>query len=384
MRRFRLEHWLKTSLWVVPVLFILGGIALSLITTSIDDGDMIPESVTGDTTAAMQILYLIAFAMLTLTGLVLSLLVLVVQLAMGSFSPRIVRQILQDRPSQVALGLFAGTFSHALPSMRAIRTTPDGGTVPGLAVLIAIVLVLSCIATLVWYLNHIGQSLRAAALVGWVAHDTLKTLDRVYPGSGTAADPDPGFVSAPHGGVVFTIDHDRLILLATKADCRFELLWAVGDFVPKGASIVRIVGDPSGISHRAVSRAIVTGPERTMNQDVAYGLRMLVDIAEHSLSGGPLDDPTTAVQSIDRIHDILRQIAQRPLHDGRYEDRDGTLRLTVPTMHWEGYVRPRSTRSGRPARDHPRSSGACGQRWRICSPSRSPSGERRSSTSWPC
>ncbi|MBG6225427.1 putative membrane protein [Arthrobacter sp. CAN_A2] len=339
MRRFRLEHWLKTSLWVVPVLFILAGIALSLITTSIDDGGMIPQSVTGDTTAAMQILYLIAFSMLTLTGLVLSLLVLVVQLAMGSFSPRIVRQILQDRPSQIALGLFAGTFSHALLSIRAIKTTPDGGTVPGLAVLIAIVLVLTCIATLVWYLNHIGQSLRAAALVGWVARDTMKTLDRVYPGSGTTADADPGLVSSPNGGVIFTIDHDRLTLLATKADCQFELLWAVGDFVPRGAPLVRIVGDPSGISHGAVSRAVATGPERTMNQDVAYGVRMLVDIAERSLSAGPFDDPTTALQSIDRLHDILRQIARRPLHSGRYEDRDGTLRLTVPTMHWDGYVR---------------------------------------------
>jgi uncharacterized membrane protein len=88
VRRFRVGHYLKTSLWVMSLLFILAGIALSLVTTSVDDGTLVPRSISGDTIAALQILYLIAFAILTLTGLVLSLLVVAVQLAMGTSSPR--------------------------------------------------------------------------------------------------------------------------------------------------------------------------------------------------------------------------------------------------------------------------------------------------------
>ncbi len=76
-----------------------------------------------------------------------------------------------------------------------------------------------------------------------------------------------------------------------------------------------------------------------MNQDVAYGVRMLVDIAERSLAAGPFDDPTTAVQAIARLHDILRQLIGRPLHSGRHHDANGTLRLLAPSMRWEGYVR---------------------------------------------
>lgn len=339
MQRFRWQHWLKTSMWVIPVLFVLGGIASSLITTLIDPvGDLVPQAIVGDPTAAMQILYLTSFAMLTLTGLVLSLLVLIVQLAMGSFSPRIVRQILQDRPSQCAIGLFAGTFTHALLSMRAIRTTPDGGTVPGLAVLTGIVLVVSCLVTLVWYLNHVGQSLRVAALVGWVADDTFDTLDAIYPDSGT----DPGMgeelIAATHGGVVFDIDHEGLVELARRGECRLDVLWPVGDFVPTGAALVRIQGELGRLDRTKVARCIVLGPERTLNQDVAYGIRMLVDIAEGALASGPFDDPTTAVQAIDRLHDILRQVVRRPLHSGEYTDAAGALRLTVPTLQWEGFV----------------------------------------------
>jgi uncharacterized membrane protein len=337
MRRFRLGHYVKTSLWFVPLLCVLAGIALSLTTTAIDDGTLLSWDVTGDPSAALQILYLIAFSMLTLTGLVLSLLVVAVQLAMGTFSPRIVRQILQDRPSQLAIGLFAGTFTHALLAMRAVRTSGDQ-SVPGLAVVIAIVLVLSCIGTLIWYLNHITQSLRTAALVGWVADDTITALDHNYPNQGADVDYGPDVIPAPRHGVIFEIGHDRLVALAQRAGCSLELLWSVGDFVPTGAPLARVVGEPTALSWTSVTSCIVVGPERTLNQDVAYGVRMLVDIAERSLSAGPFSDPTTAVQAIDRLHDILRQIARRPLHSGSYEDSAGTVRLLVPTLTWDGFV----------------------------------------------
>lgn len=339
MRRFRLAHHLKTSLWSLPLVFVLVGVALSMVSTSIDDGSMVPQHVSGDPTAALQILYLIAFSMLTLTGLVLSLVVVVVQLAMGVFSPRIVRQILQDRPSQCAIGLFAGTFAHAILSIRAIDTTPEGGTVPGLAVLIAYVLVLACIGTLIWYVNHIGQALRVAALVGWVSRDTLRTLDTMLPDSGPAQESDPNLLITGQAGVIFMIDHARLVDLATSADCRLDMLWPVGDFVPTGSALMRVSGDPGQLSPRAAVNMVAIGPERTLNQDVAYGIRMLVDIAQRSLAAGPLDDPTTAVQAIDRLHDILRQIVRRPLHSGEYHDAAGVLRLFVPTLRWEGYVR---------------------------------------------
>jgi uncharacterized membrane protein len=339
VRRFRVGHHLKTSLWVVPLLFVIGGIGLSLITTSIDDGGLISQSVTGDPHAALQILYLISFAMLTLTGLVLSLLVVAVQLAMGTFSPRIVRQILQDRPSQSAIGLFAGTFAFSLLSMRAVHTTSAGGTVPGLAVLVAIALVVCCIGTLVWYLNHIAQSLRTAALVAWVAKDTITTLDRVYPADGSEPELAPDLVPAPRSGVIFKIGYDRLVSLAERADCRLDLLWGVGDFVPVASPLVRVVGEPVRLAHADIIRCIALGPERTLNEDVAYGIRMLVDIAERTLSSGPFEDPTTTVQAIDRLHEILRQIARRPMHSGEHRDASGVVRVRVPTLQWDGFVR---------------------------------------------
>jgi uncharacterized membrane protein len=110
----------------------------------------------------------------------------------------------------------------------------------------------------------------------------------------------------------------------------------IGDFVPASAPLFDVRGNPRELDRPKVRAAIALGPERTLNQDVAYGFRMLVDIAERSLSD-PFD-PTTAVQAIDRLHDCLRQLACRPFPSGEYRDKDGTLRLEVSHITWEGYV----------------------------------------------
>lgn len=75
--------------------------------------------------------------------------------------------------------------------------------------------------------------------------------------------------------------------------------------------------------------------ERTLDQDVAFGLRMLVDMGAKAIAESPYADPTTTVQVIDRIHDIMRQLATLELPDGVSRDDRGTVRLVVPSMDWQ-------------------------------------------------
>jgi len=114
---------------------------------------------------------------------------------------------------------------------------------------------------------------------------------------------------------------------------------AIGEFVPSGAPLFAINGDPANVNHRDVTDAIVLTLERTLGEDVAYGLRLLVDIAERSLADSALQDPTTTVQPIDRLHDCLRQTAPRPFPDGTYADELGQTRLILRVMDWDAYVR---------------------------------------------
>jgi len=343
MVRLRFLMHLRGSLWCVPVLCVLVGAAISLGTIALDrlfDYGAIPNDLVGDSNAARTILQTIATSMVSLTALVLTITMVVVQLAMGQFSPRIVQRILRDKPSQFAIGLFIATFVHAILTLREVSSSGEGGGhVPGIAVLTGYLLVLASIVVLVIYVQHIGLALRVSALVELVGHDTRELIDKLYTDKGAPApEPDERVVRARRSGVVTAIGYEMLVEEALRADCVLELVPALGDFVPADAPLYLVHGDPHDLDEDALHRALVLKLEPTLDRDVGYGIRMLVDIAERSLSESPFQDPTTAVQAIDRIHDILRQLARRPFPDGRHHDQAGELRLVVPVPAWEDYV----------------------------------------------
>ena len=322
---------------------VVAGIVLSLGTLTIDRAvgfDMIPRWVTGDPDAALGILTTIAVSMVSLATLVLTITMVVVQLAMGQFSPRIVQTFLRDKPSQLAVGLFVATFAHAMLAMREVGFEGDG-QVPGVAIVVSYVLVLTSIAMLVLYVDHIGRSLRVSALIELVGVDTRRLLDEHYPDplpSLPSRSADQAVIASPRSGVVTAVDRDRLMELAVAGDCVLHVVAAVGSFVPAGAPLVRIDDESAVLDRTAVTDAFVLSLERTLDEDVAYGFRMLVDVAERALSESPFVDPTTAVQSIDRLHDGLRQLAVKSIPDGRHRDHTGRLRLTIPFMDWDAFV----------------------------------------------
>ena len=342
MRTYKLLISIRTSLWFVPVMFVVGGVLLSVGTIAIDrhyDYKLIPRSIVGGPDAAVAILSTVAASMVSMASIVLTITMVVVQLAMGQFSPRIVQRLLQDKPSQIAIGLFVATFAHAIVALHEVTSNGDGtGNVPGLAVITAFVLVIVSIAVLIIYVHHIGRSLRVSSLIELVGKQTRKLLDEVYPDRGEQMQLDAHVITARRSGVVTAIAHKTLVEAATDGNCILELLPALGEFVPAGAVLFEVHGSPATVDEDRVLGGIALALERSLDNDVAYGLRLLVDIAERSLSDSPYQDPTTAVQAIDRLHDCMRQLAPRPLCDGLYRDAAGDVRLIEPVMDWEAYV----------------------------------------------
>src|SRR5688572_32757523 len=175
---------MSTGLWFVPLMCVLAGVGLSIGTIAIDkayDYRLVSQSISGGPDAASAILTTVAASMVSLAALVLTITMVVVQLAMGQFSPRIVQRILRDKPSQLAIGLFVATFVHSILAVREVTNNGDGtGRVPGISLLTAFLLVLVSIAVLVVYVHHIGQALRVSALIELVGDETRTLLNRRY------------------------------------------------------------------------------------------------------------------------------------------------------------------------------------------------------------
>jgi uncharacterized membrane protein len=350
MSRLRLQRFVRSSMWLPPLGCLLAGAVLAVAALALDRAtgyDLVPRSLTGTPSDAQTILSTFAGALVSLTTLVLTVTLVAVQLAMGQFSPRIVGALLADRWSQLAIGLFGASFLVSVLTLREIRGS-DTGSVPGVSMLLSYVLMLGSIVVLVLYVHHAGQGLRVAGLIDLVGDRSRDVIVREHGERPVATDDARGIVAARPGNVV-RVDRPALVAAARRADCVLELVPLVGDFVVGGAPLLRVHpgsrsaagadDDPAGRLRGAdVTRHVLLGAERVHTEDLAYGFRKLVDIAVRSIAQ-PFEDPTTAVQALHRLHDLLRQIAPRPLPRGEHRDQDGVVRLVERTVTWEGYVR---------------------------------------------
>jgi uncharacterized membrane protein len=119
-------------------------------------------------------------------------------------------------------------------------------------------------------------------------------------------------------------------------DLLIAVLPRVGDFVPLGAPLVQLWG-AADVSEVQAERWVVLAHERTPRKDAAFGFRQLVDIAVRALSPG-VNDPTTAVEVLDRLHDLLRALVQRDIPEPVRMDESGQLRLVLPRPDFADYV----------------------------------------------
>jgi uncharacterized membrane protein len=347
----RLRSWLESlraRLWLIPAAFASGAAILAWLLVSVDRS-LAPDLegafvFGGGPESARSILSTIAAAMLTFTGLVFSVTMLVLQLASSQLSPRVTRTFLRDRKNQAVLGVFVATFLYALLVLREVRSTPDAEFVPSVATWLAFVLLLASVGAFIFYIDHMAHAMRVSTVVASVADETRAALDRTFPepvgGEPPPALPVPTVTAVipaeDRPGTVQGVDLDRLVEIAREADAVIELAVVPGDAIPGGGTLARIRGGGS-VDPAAVRGAIVVADERTMDQDPLFGVRQLVDIAARALSPG-VNDPTTARLVIDRLHDLLRLLAGRAIPPDQRVDDGGELRLLVPRPDWAAYV----------------------------------------------
>jgi uncharacterized membrane protein len=164
----------------------------------------------------------------------------------------------------------------------------------------------------------------------------------VQPASETGAPEQamPRSQTLRHTGAPRTVsqlDIKSLVEQAQRAQGVIVMVCAVGDTLVEGEILLEVRGARCILPERDLLKAIHLAKERTFDQDPKYPIRLLVDIAIKALSPA-VNDPTTAVQTIDQIEDLLRRLGQSELDVGRIHDASGTLRLVFPVPTWEDYL----------------------------------------------
>jgi len=347
----RLRKDLKESLWIVPALFAVLGVALAQIDLAFLDGHVSPPrhwALSSET--ASVVLSAVISAMAGLTGLVVAVAILIIQMATGTLSPRYMRIWFRDSWQKAALAGFLGTlaFAYTLLHNTSERSVPSFGVaLTGIFVLVSLVVFLR-------YVDRFAHLLSPVALSAYVANAGAKVLTSrrlaaaelnavvsgEEPGPAEVLDRQTALaVHSDRNGVVQGADGPGLLKLATRHDCVLLVRCPIGEFVAPGDTLVEVLGGDPPPSEDSLRGRFLTGAERAFEQDPSFALRIIVDIAIRALSPA-VNDPTTGVQLLDYIEALLRLIGERELAD-RYELRDagGRTRIILSARAWDEYLR---------------------------------------------
>lgn len=343
--KFRLREFLNRSIWILPLSCALLAINLGMAIWRVDQyfgWTLLDFHYAG----AMAAVGAIIAAMITFTGFVFSILLVAVQFASAHLSPRVLKTNLGDRVTQSAFGMFIATFVFSLIIIGRINEN----FVPQLSVLISFMLVGISLIMFLILINHVGLSLQPVTVIKLISSNGQKVIDKMYPldySKETKIIPEknnnlPGsptrtiyYKGSP--GVIMAIDIYGLVDKAEKNNAVIVFAPAVGDYISKRAPLFYLFESGKQINSKALQQSVAIGVERTMQQDPAFVIRILVDIALKTLSAST-SDPTTAVISLDKIHGLLSLIGIRKLDAGQYFDSDGNLKFEMQTPTWNDYL----------------------------------------------
>lgn len=350
---------LRESLWLIPGVMVGAAVGLAAtVATSTAPAPDIPLQkllLPASKQAAVPLLQVLAGSVITVTSVVFSLTVVALQITAGNYSPRALRTFLRDLGTQVVLGTFLATFAYTFLVLQNVRSLPPGEAaawapqaafvaVPGFA--------LASLIALVFFIHHVTQAIRVDFILKDVLEENLDSIDTVHPSknrnesrqrSRDVVPDDAVEVKSSSAGFVQSFGTEELLRTLQKANLAAAFRPTVGDHLVEGATIAWVWkpdgGDVSVEEHLEddVRGAVQIGRERSMDHDVAFGIRQLVDIAVRALSPG-VNDPNTAVSAILHLTVVYGCLLERDLGTRFLTDESGETRIVVPYPSLEEYL----------------------------------------------
>ncbi|MFE4632021.1 DUF2254 family protein [Streptomyces sp. NPDC056773] len=319
----------------------VAGVALGVLLPRISLGPQL------DAGPVVTLLFTVGFGVISLVSIIYSMLFLVIQFSASTFTPRL--GLFRDDPIVWrAFAFTVGVFVFSITSGLAIgaRRTTVSTLVPGTAMVLTLVALalMRALQARAFRSIQLGHSLTAIATRAHRMFDTLyvRPYDPDRAAAAAAVDAPPPAASTTAvlwsgpAVVVQRMDVRALVGLAEQRGCSVAFLVSPGASVSRGMPLAEVTGGE--LPEAALRGALETGVERTFDQDPDLPFRLLADIGLRALSPA-VNDPATAVESMDRIEDLLTRLAVLDLDTGRFTDGGGRLRVTVPVPDWEGYVR---------------------------------------------
>lgn len=352
VRRLReLLRAVYRSTYFYPAVAVVTGAVGAVATLSIDtmvEFPWLPWVPRPGPSAAQALLGGIAGGMITATAVVFWVRGMIVQLAAGQFSSRVLQPYLHNPFERALMSFIIGTFVFSVIALLSVPESGEGATAPMLSLLTAALLATTALLAIVAVIARTARATRIEEVVRAVTDSTIAAVRRMHPPPGSAPTPEqvantlpaePGcLVRADDSGWVHHVDGDALLeALPDGGAARLEV--RVGHFLASDMALCTVWPEPDDLAtlQRRVRAAVVIRRHRMGGAEVELGIRELVDAASAALAVGSADT-TAGYETIVHLGAVLGEVLVRDLPQTAWcDDRD---RRVLQPWGWsyEDYV----------------------------------------------
>lgn len=347
---FRARLWLADALWFPLFIAIGTAITMALILPELDKHIATEERLPLTLDAVQSIFSSLASGMLTFTGIVFSGIFIAAQIQTSSYSPRLAARLRRDPVIISALALSSATATYSLFALAAIGRTSfaaeNQNSVPAITVTFGLLLAVATLGQFAHLVQRVFESIQIGGILRTLSRRAWQVIDDVHPhpeSAITTTEPTipagTQVTSIEHSGkpgVIAALDRKALLKIADGVGGLVEVVPQVGEFVSPQTTVLKVHDGKRAITAAEAKSVFILARQRTIDQDPAFLLRMFVDIAIRALSAA-INDPTTAVQVLDRIEAMLVELYNRHPGPTFVADANGSPKAFVHAPSWEDY-----------------------------------------------
>lgn len=279
----------------IPTLVIAAFLALSVAVIWLDSMRIKngwPSILPGSHESVQTLLGTIASAIITVTSITFSLLLVAVQQGAAALTSQVYDQFLRRRANQVFFGFFVGLALYCLVILAAVH--PDYTPVYGAMMAFALTVVALFLLIILIY-STIDQMRPVMIVKSILQHtrrarsDQGKMLEHTWEHFPESAIVLPrARVPSKDSGYVTRIDVEMLARQARKEGAEaVGILPSIGDYVSRGEDVLELRRAQGGFTDRAADKllaAIRLDDQRDLDTDPAYGIEQLVTVGWTSTS----------------------------------------------------------------------------------------------------
>ena len=356
---------IKTSFWFTPCLILFLTVTSCVILLFIDlyaglnSIHWLAFLYHADASITRSLLTTIASSVMTVVSITFSITIVALTTASSQFGPRLIRNFMEDKSTQIVLGVFISLFIYCLILVRMTDNFAEGQFLPGLTLAGAIAMTLCGILLLIYFIHHVSQNLQSDNIIDNVYSELQYSINQIFKQQKKEEDTrssEQNVITEPNleqkhintankreaiplksqaCGYIQTINYAHLTRVMKTLDGYLEVSVNPGDFVvTRMATMTCHIKHLSKEDEKSLHKGFTLGPKRTPIEDPEFAVHQLIEIALRALSPG-INDPYSAIACVDKLTAMICDLTQEHFPHGVTCDKDGIERVSYKTTSFK-------------------------------------------------